>query len=114
MGKAFKSPVKKVKLFKSFVRSVVERAGYHVIAKSFFGHDAFADFKTLLAGNSKPCVVDVGGYIGEFAIAISQIAPGAIVHSFEADPETFQRLLAGTRHLSNVKPVNLALGPENG
>lgn len=104
-------PMKKLK---SLVRALVERAGYHVVAKSFFGHDPFADFKTIFTGRPAPLVVDVGGFIGEFCVALKAVAPAARIHSFEPEPETYRRLLAGTRHLSDINAVNLALGSTSG
>ena len=99
---------------KRFLRKAIERAGYHVIANSFFGYDPFADFKRLLADEPSPCVIDVGGFVGEFALALKKAVPNARVHSFEPDPDTYQRLVAGTRHLADVTPVNLALGSDTG
>jgi hypothetical protein len=99
-----------MRTFKSQVRSMIERAGYHVIAKSFFGIDPFADFKTLLAGRPAPCVIDVGGFVGEFVLAVTQVAPAARVHSFEPNLESHRCLVFGTQHLPNVTPRHLALG----
>lgn len=99
---------------KSLLRALIERAGYHVVAKSFFGHDPFLDFKTMLAGRPAPLVIDAGGFIGEFCLALKEVAPAARIHSFEPDPDTYQRLLAGTRQLSAITAVNLALGSAHG
>lgn len=102
------------KFLKSLLRGIVEKAGYHVIARSFFGHDPFADFRSLLDGRPSPVVVDVGAFIGEFALAVSKTLPGAKVHSFEPHPGTFQRLVSETRHLPGIVPVNCGLGSRRG
>lgn len=71
-----------LKKLKSLLRRSLEKAGYHVIAKSFLGHDPFADFSALL-GPRPSVIVDAGAFIGEFVTVISGIFPGASIHAFE-------------------------------
>jgi len=60
-------------------------------------------------------VVDAGANIGVYSRFLSQcVGPNGVVHSFEPEPENFQRLQSATRTLSNVHLCRAALGERSG
>jgi FkbM family methyltransferase len=60
-------------------------------------------------------VVDVGANIGIYSEFLSRcVGPTGLVHSFEPSPDNFRRLSAATRHLSNVRPTEGAVGERSG
>jgi FkbM family methyltransferase len=57
------------------------------------------------------CIFDVGGNIGQSAIAFALTFPNATVHSFEPFPEAFHQLsITGAKFKDRIKPWRLALG----
>jgi methyltransferase, FkbM family len=60
-------------------------------------------------------VVDVGANIGIYSEFLSRcVGPTGLVHSFEPSPDNFRRLSAATRHLSNVRLTQAAVGERSG
>lgn len=99
---------------KHFGRILIERAGYHVYSKAFFGFDALADIRSLPGFRPAPVVFDVGACTGQFAVEVRREMPGARIHCFEADPDTHSRLVAAVRDCPDIMPVNLGLGEAPG
>jgi len=59
--------------------------------------------------------VDVGANIGIYSQFLSRcVGPTGLVHSFEPSPDNFRRLTAATRHLSNVRLIQAAVGERSG
>jgi FkbM family methyltransferase len=59
--------------------------------------------------------VDVGANIGIYSQFLSRcVGPNGLVHSFEPSPDNFRRLTAATRHLSNVRLTQAAVGERSG
>ena len=56
-------------------------------------------------------VIDIGGYIGSFAIPAARFARKGTVYSFEPSPDNFAQLEKNLalNHVANVKPFNLAV-----
>jgi FkbM family methyltransferase len=56
-------------------------------------------------------VVDIGGYVGSFALPAAQFARGGRVFSLEPEPENFVQLEKNVRlnKLDNIKAINLAV-----
>jgi FkbM family methyltransferase len=68
--------------------------------------------KILLQG---AVVVDVGANIGVYSEFLSRcVGSTGLVHSFEPSPDNFRRLSAATRHLSNVRLTQAAVGERSG
>ena len=60
-------------------------------------------------------VVDVGANIGIYSEFLSRcVGPAGLVHAFEPSPDNFRRLTASTRHLSNVRLTQAAVGERSG
>jgi FkbM family methyltransferase len=57
---------------------------------------------------------DVGANEGQTATALAWNFPGAAVHSFEPDPDTYEKLCRNTAEYSCVSAHNFAVGRENG
>jgi FkbM family methyltransferase len=59
--------------------------------------------------------VDVGANIGIYSEFLSRcVGPTGMVHSFEPSPENFRLLSTATRHLSNVRLTQAAVGERSG
>jgi len=59
--------------------------------------------------------VDVGANIGIYSEFLSRcVGPTGLVHSFEPSPENFRLLSTATRHLSNVRLTQAAVGERSG
>jgi FkbM family methyltransferase len=60
-------------------------------------------------------VADVGANIGIYSQFLSRcVGPAGLVHSFEPSLDNFRRLSAATRHLSNVRLTQVAVGERSG
>ncbi len=60
-------------------------------------------------------VVDVGANIGIYSEFLCRcVGPIGLVHSFEPSPDNFRLLSAATRHLSNVRLTQAAVGERSG
>jgi FkbM family methyltransferase len=69
--------------------------------------------KSWLTGIEHPVLFDVGANEGTFTKALCRSFPTARIHSFEAHPKTFQRLVSSTTGLP-VKAAHMAVGAECG
>jgi FkbM family methyltransferase len=63
------------------------RPGARVPVYEIFAEDAYR-LPSVLGGLEAPVVLDIGGHIGCFALAVAQADPAARVHSYEASPAT--------------------------
>jgi FkbM family methyltransferase len=63
------------------------RAGARVPVYEIFSEDAYR-IRDLFTGLTDPVVLDIGGHIGCFSVAVAGAVPGARVHSYEASPST--------------------------
>lgn len=68
--------------------------------------------RRLAAMTPEDVCLDLGANVGTFTEIMSR--SGAQVHSFEPDPETFERLKARVGHLPNVTLHQKAVGAESG
>ncbi|HEU0273296.1 MAG TPA: FkbM family methyltransferase [Candidatus Udaeobacter sp.] len=60
-------------------------------------------------------VADVGANIGIYSQFLSRcVGPAGLVYSFEPSPDNFRRLYAATCELSNVRPIEAAVGETSG
>jgi FkbM family methyltransferase len=86
---------------------------------AFPSRDAeFAFLKTYLAhvakrGSSRPVVLDVGGYVGEYAVDARKASSQALIISFEPNPIAYERLAAEAPAWS-FEAVNAGCGAEAG
>ncbi len=63
----------------------------------------------------RPSVLfDVGANVGDWSLAAGALIPGAEIHAFEVSPPTFDRLVANTKHLANVRCVRVGLSDRAG
>ncbi len=61
-----------------------------------------------------PVVLEAGAHIGVDTREMSALWPRGAIHAFEPIPAIFERLVANTRRLPNVRCYPLALGDRNG
>ncbi|MDY6868987.1 MAG: FkbM family methyltransferase, partial [Chloroflexota bacterium] len=86
---------------------------HHFESSVFYYKHGLAQVDTLDKVKGK-AVVDVGGFIGDSVLVLSELQP-KVIYTFEAVPENFALLQKTLRlnHLNNVIAENLALGAEN-
>lgn len=63
---------------------------------------------------SNPVLFDVGGHFGESIAFYRALFPGAVIHSFEPDPEAYARLVAAWGRDRGVILNNVAVGDRAG
>ncbi len=56
-------------------------------------------------------ILDIGANVGSFALWALRRWPGSVVHSYEANPDTFELLQRNTRDNSRIHSVNAAVFP---
>ena len=56
-----------------------------------------------------PTILEAGGWHGEDTVAMKTIWPGATIHVFEPNPDSFQKLAANTKKYPEIYPYNYAL-----
>ena len=85
---------------------------HHFESSVFYYKHGLAQVDTLDKVKGK-AVVDVGGFIGDSVLVLSELQP-KVIYTFEAVPENFALLQKTLRlnHLNNVIAENLALGAE--
>lgn len=59
-------------------------------------------------------VIDVGAYIGAYALAIRHMLPGARIYAFEPQPENYQKLLQNLPSPQHLRAFCTALGEQRG
>lgn len=59
-------------------------------------------------------IFDVGSSDGGYAKKIRQVFPNAMIYSFEAIPESYQKLLLNFKHDNKLKAFNVCLNNYNG
>lgn len=62
------------------------------------------DFRTIL---------DIGASVGEFSKSIHKLLPEARIYAFEPLKDSYNRLIAKTKHLPKFKAFNFALGEKD-
>ena len=80
------------------------------LAQIPFGVEWIQDIKYLLNDRKLELVVDVGANIGQTVSEVLKCFPESCIYCFEPVPSTFERLTEQTGKLSNVFPLNIALG----
>jgi FkbM family methyltransferase len=95
----------------------IEKVGgfppYRFLKRLPIGHDPLADVSRIHPGTVR-VVFDVGAHVGQSAALFSDSFPGARIHSFEPDPNSFQQLRAVAAGYPGVTPVNAAVGDREG
>ncbi len=59
-------------------------------------------------------VLDVGGYIGAFSLAVHALLPEAQIYAFEPLPDHYEQLTHNLAHLPRFTAFHTALGAESG
>jgi FkbM family methyltransferase len=77
------------------------------------GRDPFFVTQKLIK-NPKPVILDVGAHVGETAARYRALFPGALIHSFEPFPPSFESLAAAFRADPRVVPHNVAVSETAG
>jgi FkbM family methyltransferase len=86
--------------------------GRQLLMRGRFEHREIEVCRAFLTPRS--VVIDIGANIGLHTIAFSSMASEGMVISVEAAPQTFRWLLRNTQGLSNVVPLDAAMGSRNG
>lgn len=78
------------------------------ILSEIFKHKVYGDLTGL---PSTATIVDVGAYIGTFALYAAQKYPYATIYAFEPEPSNYQMLVKniGANHFSNIIPIPMAI-----
>lgn len=103
-------------LFKSIIKKTVGMTGYNLIPKwKTVDENTFhSDCQKFLPTHSQLTILDIGASIGDFSLGVAQQYPQATIFAFEPQHQVFAELVAKTKHLSAIRPVNLALGDKTG
>ena len=64
--------------------------------------------------NGFKTIIDVGGFIGAYALAMKTILPDVSIYSFEPIKENFDSYINNMKRYSDCKIFNTALGEESG
>jgi FkbM family methyltransferase len=105
-------------VFRSVGNTIYRRA-FPVYRPLYAAYKAYTDRaerqllkKILFQGD---VVVDVGANIGIYSEFLCRcVGPIGLVHSFEPSPDNFRLLSSATRHLSNVRLTQAAVGERSG
>ena len=92
------------------------RPGARVPVYEIFAEDAYR-LGELLSGLSDPVVLDIGGHIGCFSLAVSRAHPDARVHAYEASPSTaawLSRNVAANHLERQIKAHHVAIADHRG
>lgn len=73
-----------------------------------------APFRTWYERNDFKTVIDVGAYIGAFALAVRTLLPQAHIYSFEPQPVIYQRLVKNIGQDEHFRAFQTALGEQQG
>lgn len=112
-----------IKIAKSIVRQMIERAGYRIFPKSDFYHN----FLPYNRWGSEPIhywrhfvnvdrittCFDIGANRGQTAKYFAATFPAAKITSFEPIGATYAQLVTNTSHLPQVKTFNFAFGSKD-
>lgn len=87
---------------------------HHFEPSVFYYKHGLSELETLERVKGK-AVLDVGGFVGDSVLILSELSPGHI-YTFEAVPENFELLkkTVALNHIPNVTPENVALGEKEG
>jgi FkbM family methyltransferase len=103
-------------LRKIFRKLHIEYKFYSVQKFGLFKPDVYTIPKykltKLLPGNS--VIIDCGAHVGSDSVELSRIFPNAAIHSFEAVPSIYERLVHNTRKRKNIACHHLALSNKTG
>ena len=101
---------------KRTLRRIAWRAGFDVVRlrrdNIEIGVDPLADMRRFLGDQKKPVILDVGANVGQSVERFSREVPGALIHSFEPSPTTYQKLLETCKGFPSVKTWNCGIGSE--
>src|SRR6185295_5604450 len=97
---------------------LVRRAVRKLLARTRWGRerrrrDPFFVTQQLIR-TAEPTIFDVGAHVGETAARYRALFPGALIHSFEPFPTSYERLVAAFRTDGRVVPHNVAVAATNG
>lgn len=103
-------------MFKQLIQSALLPAGYYLRSTRHFGDNYWTDLVTMLDRKQPevPLIFDVGAHHGETLLALRGNFPGATIHCFEPDPESFGILSTCATDFENVKLHPVALGAAPG
>jgi FkbM family methyltransferase len=103
-------------MLKAIVQSAVGKVGYYLRSSNHFGDLFWPDLSWVLKqqGIHDPMVFDVGAHFGETLRGIHGQFPGATIHCFEPDPNSFKVLGVAATGVPNASLWPLALGSEPG
>ena len=71
------------------------------------------DMRQLLRTQDVNLIVDGGGHVGRYSVALARVFPKARIITFEPCSETFASLQQNVARFKAIEPVRLALGAKN-
>jgi FkbM family methyltransferase len=97
------------KLIKKILNNVF---GYTLIRSKSFGLDIIEDIQKILP--KKPLVIfDVGANEGAMSVAFATAFVDSVIHAFEPDTTTYQKLKHGVSSFGNIVTHNFGVGNSN-
>jgi FkbM family methyltransferase len=99
---------------KQLIQKILGRFGYRLTSLRKIGSEPWQDVQILLEGKPSPLFFDVGAHRGETLAGMAQQFPGAVIHSFEPDPENFAKLQQVAGQFPHARVHPLALGDQAG
>jgi FkbM family methyltransferase len=71
-------------------------------------------YNSILSSGRRPVIIDAGANIGTATIWFKNKYPKAAIVAIEPDPENFSVLSMNTKHLTDVYPIQAAIGCKQG
>jgi FkbM family methyltransferase len=101
-------------MIKRLLRGFLEKAGVELALKrNLWYQDAF-EVQRKIIGKMDPLIFDVGASEGSVVAKYKTIYPAAVIHAFEPQPDSFQKLEAATSAMKEIYCSNIALSDRQG
>lgn len=104
----------KKRVLDSCMALVEKSLGVRVYREAPFGTDPYPAISALRSWSSKDVVFDVGANDGRALFRIQRHLSNPTIFAFEPVSTTYETLVERTKHLDNVRCLQLALGAESG
>lgn len=104
----------KTHTIKQAIKKSLRRMGLHFYTNNSLPHgvDVYTDLERLRNGFPLETIFDIGANVGQTSVQLAGKFSQAKIFAFEPFTDTFSRLTANTRHLSQISIFKIALGDE--
>jgi FkbM family methyltransferase len=101
-------------MIKRLIKGFLDKAGVELaFTKNLWYLDAFEVQKKII-GKTAPLIFDVGASEGSVVAKYKTIYPAAVIHAFEPQPDSFQKLKATVSAMKEIHCSNIALSEVRG